>query len=604
MRNIGFVCRSLGTMLAVTALLGSALASCFNLTGDGAVLLDREGGADAQAPFDGTIEAAAIDSKSDDATSLQGDAIDSASMTNADGPGDAVSEETTPADAVSEETAPADAAADREVTAADVTDVSVPADRSEDADAFTDRELEEGAGPQSDFYVDPNAPDASTVFRTITAALAAANVSAAPSRTIHVAPGTYSAGSGESFPIVVRGVSLIGSGPSTVIVGLGSFNGVGGPLYLAGNDLVPISSSPVTASLVLGDKTGATRIVRVRIQSPSTDPPGSEGIICERGSTAGAGVTTPNTWIDDVTVDGFEVALRLTFSLAPSPQGCAAAVTSSTFTNGYYGIFADGWASADGTLLQRVSAQIGDATPTGGNAFAGFSIPASGGRIQFDGAGLLTREAVTGLIVRSNRFSRSDIGIFAAQAFGSMADRFDIEQNDLGPLTNTGIIFQGPVAVDPLAANTIHDITTAGTGLCFPGIGLLLQSAGAAGFPSARARGNTIFGNDSGLQIRTYSASALNTLPDFGTATDPGGNTFRCNSWAPTCCTNCDSGGDVVVETPGKTPTVPFEGNVWDHAPPLVSPQGDDVVLYSGPSVDFANASAATAPACPAAHVP
>jgi Protein of unknown function (DUF1565) len=625
-RNVRVAWRSLGTMAVGTASLVCALASCLNLTGDRAVFPpDAEAGAEAQAPVDGTTEAATVDSGRDEDTSVQGKAVDSPNVDNADALGDVVAEQTGPADVASDldvtdadvteaDVADADVAdadvADADVADAHVADVSVPRDNSEDADASADREPEEGAGPPSDFYVDPNAPDDGAMFRTITAALVAANSSSATNRTIHVAAGTYSVGSGESFPIVVRGVSLMGSGASTLIVGIGAFNGVQAPSILGDNGL-PISPSPVTASLVLGDKAGTTRVAHLRVESPSAAAPGSEGMICERGSTAAAGVTIPNTWIDDVTVDGFELALRLTYSLAPDPQGCSAAVTSSTFTNGSFGIFADGWARPDGTVLQRVSAQIGDGTPTGGNVFRGFAIPA--GPAQFLGAGMMTRDAVTGLIVRSNHFSKSDIGIYAAQTSGSPGDRFDVEQNDFSLLTNVGIILQGPVTVDPLAGNTIHDITTAGTPQCYPGIGLIVQASGPTGFPTVRARGNSMFGNDCGVQIRTYTSYALDTLPDFGTAMDPGGNTFRCNSWAPapTCCTRCVGGctgcvggGDVLVDTPGKTPPLPFEGNVWDHAPPLVSPQGDDVVLYSGPSVDFAKASAASTPACPAAHTP
>ncbi len=156
----------------------------------------------------------------------------------------------------------------------------------------------------------------------------------------------------------------------------------------------------------------------------------------------------------------------------------------------------------------------------------------------------------------------------------------------------------GPVVVDPLSGNTFHEVTSAGSMQGWPAIGLLLLCDSSA-FPTVRVRGNSFLGNDNGVQIRTgFDCSPL-TL-DFGTAHDPGGNTFRCNS---SLAADASSGlsADFGVYVPNAPPgsSVPCEGNAWDHAPPT----GDDLVA-TGPSVDTANAVAGSAPACPAGRQP
>ena len=57
---------------------------------------------------------------------------------------------------------------------------------------------------------------------------------------------------------------------------------------------------------------------------------------------------------------------------------------------------------------------------------------------------------------------------------------------------------------------------------------------------------------------------AATRITDFGTAGDPGGNVFACNSSATT-----KINGDVIVDAAANgVVTLPFEGNAWDHVPP------------------------------------
>jgi Protein of unknown function (DUF1565) len=620
-------CFPLRTLLAGIVSLGCALGSCLQLTPDSVPPpRDMEGGADAEAgpvdslrdgdasqtnPADSADAIEVVDSLDVDVALAVDDAHDSdANLADSDAAdpkdADAADADAADADAADADAADADAAdadaADADAADADGADADAAAKKDDAGDGSIDADSEATPSP-SEFYVDPGASEGSAAFRTITAALAAADLSSAATRTIHVAPGTYSLNSGESFPLVVRGVSLVGSGASTVVVGMGSIPGVGVPTFLRTDGTeVALSTNPVNGAFVVGDKSKQTTIAHLAVESSVQGAPSSEGIVCDRGSTAGSGRTPPNSLINDVLITGFEVGLRVTYSLAPVAVGCAALLTSSTLENGSYGIVADGWARTDGSPLQRVSVQIGDGIPSDGNVIHDFVVTT--GALKFAGAGVATREAVTGVVISSNHFTNSDQAIWMAQRVGSAGDSSDIEQNDFGPLRNAGMLLMGPVAIDPLVGNTFHDITASGTLQNFPGTGLIVEGDPSPPFPTVRARSNTFFGNDCGIQIRSYMNHVIDTLPDFGTATESGMNVIRCNFGTvgafPT--------GDVFVYLPASPAGVklPFEGNIWDHAPPLIGPppQGNDVIVLTGPPVDTARALSANQPTCPTGRSP
>jgi hypothetical protein len=155
---------------------------------------------------------------------------------------------------------------------------------------------------------------------------------------------------------------------------------------------------------------------------------------------------------------------------------------------------------------------------------------------------------------------------------------------------------------------------------------------GISGAPYiAYARSNTFVGNDVAVDFRS-DTQALSSDPalrsDFGTAIDPGHNEFRCNSAPSNLVAGGYSGGDVWMDLrlPAAEPVVvPFQGNVWDHAPPTVLfwngsqavPDGIDEMVYATPTdggtdgasslvwgaLDSANATT-TAFTCPGANVP
>jgi hypothetical protein len=163
----------------------------------------------------------------------------------------------------------------------------------------------------------------------------------------------------------------------------------------------------------------------------------------------------------------------------------------------------------------------------------------------------------------------------------------DIEDNTFGPILNEGVGLFGNVAVARFVNNTVQGVSMGSLPQYgWAGIGLSLGMFGISGAPFvAYARGNTFVGNDIAIDFRS-STQALSDDPalqsDFGTATDPGHNEFRCNSAPSNLVANGYPGGDVWMDlrVPAAAPVVvPFQGNAWDHEPPtLLFENGSDTV--------------------------
>ena len=417
-----------------------------------------------------------------------------------------------------------------------------PADASTDSivdvggDATGEVASDVSAGDASDFYVRMLPPDGGTMYPTIREALSAANASSAQNCTIHLGAGTYS--EGEVFPLVLRnGLSLVGAGPSTNLLGTGPA-GVLPPPVPRGS----AAANDVAATILVGDAAKASTVAHLSIQSPLANAPGSDGIVCDRGTTAGPGPTPANTLIDDVTLDGFPIGLNVMSS--PSPRsGCAARLTRSTVKNGSFGVVAAGWSSG---YVQLVSVQLGDGTADGGNVFQ--NLQENPGALG-TGAGLVSLDAVTGVQVVHNTFVGSDQAIWVAQTTASSpSSGMNIENNDIGSMTMSGFRIWGPTVISKLMGNTFHDVTTVPVNAPYVGPALALQSNGTPALPTVvTARGNSFFGNDVGVFVRS-SDSIPSATVDFGTSTDPGGNAFRCN--ASPVPRNNGSGGDVIIALP------------------------------------------------------
>jgi hypothetical protein len=485
-------------------------------------------------------------------------------------------------------------------------------DRAADTDAGTDAATLDAAGvdvgptDQSDFYVDPSAPPG-TAFTTITAALAAASASSHALKTVHVAAGTYSARTGEVFPLVVRGVILMGAESGRTIIQGGAVTGIA---------RAPVASeSDVVATLVVGDSVAFTALARLSIV-PATGPkaPGTEGIVCDRGNAIAAGFPDPNTNLTDVTVDGFDVGLRVMDSVEPTPSGCAIFVAASTFRNGGFGVYAEG--SIDASKGPRyVTVQLGNDVPANGNTFENFQVTdaARGTGIWMNGSGFQARDAVHGIVVENNKFSASDQGILLWQT-SALHDQTgaSIEDNDFGTMRNAGIQLWGQPVVAQLLTNAFHDISTPDDdkAMTFAGVGLVMDGLDTGSLPVVRyARHNTFFGNDVGLNLRTTGNVPTDDAhtSDFGTPHDEGGNVFRCNGVGARHLgrtTSPSGGGDVVVSFAWLSlRTIAFEGNFWDHAPvptyePASAPAGIDTAVL-GATLDLESATVSTSPPCP-----
>jgi hypothetical protein len=455
--------------------------------------------------------------------------------------------------------------------------------------------------PPTDFYVNPAAPDADATYPTIAQALVAAYASSATLRTIHVAAGTYTADTGESFPIILRdGVSLVGTddgdaGPETILSGVGPVE-------------VPIPpdlpATMVYATIWAGDAAKRIRISHLNVWSPfspATITAGllTVGIACDQGVTGQLDAGSPNTQVDDLDIHGFAVGLYVTYG----SSGCAARVTRTTIHDGYFGVRAESPAPES----QHVSLQLGDLLGNG-NTFVALRLETLlDSSLYYSGSGLRVGDGVASATVLGNQFRDSEQGIWIKHTLATLPPAvYDVERNDFGFLDNNGVLLEGPSVIEPLADNTFHDITTFDTpppnaAPYLLGTGLILQpSDTSAVLPMFVARGNSFVDNDVGFVVRQVRADVVpkfTELPDFGSALEPGRNIFHCNSYPYS-----GSSGDVWIHLPGAGPvTMPFEGNVWDHAPPA----GDDLILDAptGVQVDTANASS-TAVMCGPPHQP
>jgi hypothetical protein len=512
-----------------------------------------------------------------------------------------------------------------ELSGSDRADAGI-ADKPDAHDAGGREAAVDGCAPvatASDFYVDPLSDGGDCPFSTISAALRAARSSTAVERTIHLASGTYSPPTTE-FPIDLRGgISLEGSGVgASILVGTGLAPNIAPPRSARG----PLSASTtVNATLLVGDPEKTSRIQGLTIGPQVVELAGSEGIVCDRGN-ATTEPPSPNTLVSNVAISAFETGIRVTWTSSPL-AGCNLSLTSSTVSDGAYGVLADGNDAPSGPV-QPVSARIGDLMG-GGNNFLNFDINSSPlPLLELNGAGFMACDAVTGVVVEGNQFfaqsgSWSDWGIIAVHSGSFEKPGFDIEGNYFGPLIRGGVRLSGPVVVDRLLDNAFRANGML-AGFPSPATGIAVEGDAADGSSSVavvrRARGNSFVGNDIGVTLSAqYSLRKQDPdlVTDFGNADDPGNNTFRCNSVPPGLAGggNRDEGADVLVTFPVTLPandTVPFEGNVWDHAPPtaIVAPlasaaPGTDVHYVrdpdagpAGPTLDTANAQSPNMAPC------
>lgn len=477
-------------------------------------------------------------------------------------------------------------------------------DTSDDAnDAGADGDAGDGCTlacgwPEADYYVDAHAPDngdgtKQKPFKTITRAiLAYANAQGQP-RKAYVASGTYDAALGEQFPLVLRGLSLEGAGRDrTLVVGTGAFDhaAAGGPL-----------NAQYVVTIAAGDRLLPTRISGVSIRPEGPVPVQNYfGVFCDRGSATGE-VAAPagQTQFDAVTIGpGYHAGVVATTSTSSSLTGCSVSIRSSTLTGAWMGVYATGEDAI--RFYGPVVVEMGGPDPSSGNIVSWMHAPNdyAGGAVLLSG--------VSGSF-QYNTFIDSRYGIYiAASPYVGLSGEvhFSIKHNSFERLTKGGALIGGAtVRVDELSDNRFVGISHAVTD--DPNAPALALSSEL--FALGKVRRNQFIGNDFGISL--YAQPAGGTPADFGSAGDPGGNVFRCNSALN------GSGADFAILGTETAPdsnwagTVSMVGNAWDHAPPTrlseTIPNGCDIGTTRLPRMTFdLGGSTLATPACPTDRVP
>jgi hypothetical protein len=448
----------------------------------------------------------------------------------------------------------------------------------------------------ADLYVDSGSFDGATgiqacPFRTIRAALDKVAQMSAKNVTIHLAAGSYSAETGEIFPIVLRGgTSLVGAGSGkTIIQGTGTYNHTaeGGQL----ND------ATLSYTLVLGDETAMTTLrgFTVLPQSSISNPPPLTvlGILCDRGTgpaTLGGTLTVPNTALDDVVVGpNFANGMIVTNSTAPA-SGCNIKVRASSFTTNARGVWVLG-AGRNGMTGPTVAAHFGDGTDAGGVTFAN-SFALNNGY----GIGLLRWDGVHTFVVEKSTFRANLYGLSIA-GHDATTPVVRINGNHFTENRTVALYLTGYERIDELNDNTIEE-TTAATAANVDelGTGIMFRNDISAGMVSVlAARGNKVINNEVGIRVRAGANPPLNTL-DFGTAASAGGNDIACNASTHAGV----DGGDLLIDMNKSFPN--FQGNRWDHASLTTTGAGADLALSNG-ALATTTGNTVTAVTCSAGHV-
>jgi hypothetical protein len=306
----------------------------------------------------------------------------------------------------------------------------------------------------------------------------------------------------------------------------------------------------VSATLQIGATTERTIVRGLQILAIGSPVPGSEAIVCDQGNVASASavVPPPNALVDGVTIGSYEIGVRV-MSAPPALGGCNLRLNGSTIQNGNVGVY------AEGETALPVSVQL-----DGANTLQYLKITT--GARWLNGGGLVAYSNVVGIGVRDNQMTNSDQGIYIEEDVTATVD-VDIEHNTIAKMDNQGMQMLGPLSVT-LIKNSVTGATSA-EGSVYGGA-VVLGAVSTASYPIVRARNNTLVGNGTAVVFGDSAGLLPSNLlvgTDFGTATDPGNNTFRCSS---------RPGGESVVSSLRSSAVgqaIPFEGNVCDHAPPV-----------------------------------
>lgn len=397
--------------------------------------------------------------------------------------------------------------------------------------------------------------------KTITAGLAIARARGA--NTVRVASGLYDAALGETFPLEVRGVSLLGAGAEETVIrgqGLIDLASRGGPILV-----------PFAVSMMAGDNNAPTEIADLTLVSTATGTQNEPtGIYCDAGNASYelAGYPPPNTTLRNIHAgQGFMHIVYSTTHTVPEDGGCNLAVSNSTLSQGHDGVFSLGCGTGNpGRVPSAV--RVEDST------FIDLTVA------------VRVWDCSRFNVVRDSRFYGGDYGVAVEQrpeADGSH-NRFQISGNLFQEQGVAGLLLFRSVEVQDLSDNIFRGIRKlAGSIEKTAALRLISRSeVGAPAnnkFPRLRARRNLFTGNDAGLTFdfiiddQAPIPVAINTAIDFGRPGDPGQNVFACNR---TLDGSAERGFDVGVLMEGDGGgEILLAGNAWDHAPPTRALFGD-----------------------------
>jgi hypothetical protein len=439
-------------------------------------------------------------------------------------------------------------------------------------------------------------------FQTVSAAIDAHAHAPVRARTAHVAAGTYDASLGETFPLVLRGLSLQGAGADqTQIVGSGL-------LDRTGQD--GLQSGRYRVTMVVGDSALATDVSRLSVRPTAPVPTtGFYGLFCDRGNANGE-VASPSgqTHLDQISAGpGFDIGAVAVASSIPFVTGCNLLVTRSTFTGGWTGVMATG--NGNTVTAAPVLLEVGTADPSSGNTFSwmqaqtglGFGVAASGrvkqGSFQY------------------NTFTDSAGGITVNEPLGPDAGSctFRVSHNTFERLSTVGLYAEGSLNfVEEISDNRFSSVSQVHNQSSNRGVGMRIFWSNVG-----KVRRNVFTGNDIGVWLEEGAE-----VTDFGRAGDPGQNAFYCNSAEP--------GADLYIyyrsvlgpftasprmarssaERRAGAP-LSFVGNGWDHVPQRIggtngaNENGIEVYLSGTPDLqfDFSDSSLVTTP-CPPGRIP
>jgi hypothetical protein len=398
----------------------------------------------------------------------------------------------------------------------------------------------------TDFYVDAKASPLGTgsaicPLPSITAALNLANRSKATAKTIHVNDGVYTSAV-EIFPLVLtNGITIEGSGSNKVtITGLGYYR----------SD-APAAANNQRVTVLIGSPSRIDAIRGVTLTPGEGVRTGSVAVAVVDGNLTVGDAGLPNAPANSLIADsvigpGYNVGVHMLASLA-SGSGGNVRVVNTAILGSWHGIYSFG--CAENSPVQYY------------------------GRVDVTNSSLsslttgIELAGCTSLSVKTTTIRDSDIGVylFPDVVTDTLPQRIEFLSNAFERLTTFGIYSVGMVG--EISGNTFSSIVSDGQG---PAFALFLDGKAVPHASVHRARRNQFVGND--VAIVLYSPNPLDATNvfDFGTASDPGQNHFRCNSASVSRLLNY-KGYDIAIDPPAVPDWVfHLHGNGWDHAPPFL----------------------------------